>query len=369
MKQLMMNPIKMKTPSPLKSNNNPLYLKRLKTLKESLNSDGHNGAIISNRSNIFYFSGIHQTHPVNREALLFINQEHTVLYHSAFIIPPPLSYIESQSMSNPSTYGQIIHRIFDSASTIGIEESNLTVSEFNRFKSELPEKHFDAIDAIVLNTRLIKDLYEQQMIAKAIEITSKSLKFAVTLVRSASNITEIKLAHTVESFMIRAGASGTAFPTIVAFDSHSASPHHTPTTRKLKKDSVVLIDCGAVYQGYASDATRTICLANPKPEFIKIKSVVDQAYAQAVQLISPLPYQLTASELDELVRKCIIAQGYGEYFIHTTGHGLGIDIHEQPSISKNNATILQPGMVITIEPGIYLPGKFGYRHENTIILS
>jgi Xaa-Pro aminopeptidase len=359
----------MKTPSPLKSNNNPLYLNRLKTLKEILNSNGVNGAIISNRSNIFYLSGTHQTHPVNREALLFISQEHTVLYHSAFITPPPLSYIESQPMANPSTYGQIIHRLFDNASTIGIEESNLTVSEFNRFKSELPKKHFDAIDALLANMRLIKDISEQQMIAKAIEITSKSLKFALNHVSSKSTITEIELAHTLESFMIRAGASGTAFPTIVAFDNHSASPHHTPTTRTLKKNSVVLIDCGAIYKGYASDATRTVCLGTPNPEYLHIKSAVDQAYAQAIKLISPLPNQLNASELDNLVRNSIITQGYGEYFIHTTGHGLGIDIHEPPSISKSNPTILQPGMIITVEPGIYLPGKFGYRHENTIILS
>lgn len=358
----------MKTLSLPKSNNNQLYLKRLKSLKKILKLNEIDGAIISNRSNVYYLSGIHQTHPVNREALLFISQKHTVLYHSAFIIPPSFSYIKSQPMSNLSSYGQMMQTVFSDTSSIGIEESNLTVSEFNRCKSELPKKEFEAIDAFLSNMRLIKNSHEQQMVTKAIRITAKSLEFAQAHARSRPNITERELAHTLETFMIHSGASGTAFPTIVAFDSHSASPHHTPTTRKLKKDSVILIDCGAMYQGYASDATRTICLGNPKPEFIKIKSVVDQAYAQAIQFISPLPDSLTASELDKVARNFIANQGYGNYFIHTTGHGLGLDIHEPPSISKHNTTILQPGMIITIEPGIYLPDKFGYRHENTLVL-
>jgi len=157
-----------------------------------------------------------------------------------------------------------------------------------------------------------------------------------------------------------------AFSPIVAFGPHSAEPHHVNSRRRLAKNDTALLDIGCVYQGYCSDLTRTFFLGKICELQKQIYSLVSEAQTLAVKGIRS---GRKASDIDGIARSVISRRGYGPQFIHSTGHGVGIDIHEPPRISNKDNTVLKPGMVITVEPGIYLPGKFGVRIEDTVLVT
>jgi Xaa-Pro aminopeptidase len=188
-------------------------------------------------------------------------------------------------------------------------------------------------------------------------------------------MSELQIARQLEIAMLEAGSTGPAFPTIVAIGEHGALPHHQPTDRVLQPDEPILIDFGATYQGYRSDITRTVWIGDQVSDaFTKYEQLVRQAYTASLALLShpteSTPFTPpTAGMLDQAARQVIATAGYGAEFIHTTGHGVGLDIHEQPSLYQGQPTPITPGMVITIEPGIYLTGTMGYRYENTILVT
>lgn len=224
---------------------------------------------------------------------------------------------------------------------------------------------------------MVKVDTEIEALAHANHITHNAITFALS--QLTAGMTEQDIQLLIEKNMREQGAFELAFPTIVAFGDHSALPHHQPSNRPLRGNDAVLIDCGAKWQHYCADVTRTVWFGNtPDPEFAKIENVVKNAYQKAVvscklSVVSTVESQhaapLQATSLDKTARDLITAAGYGQQFIHTTGHGVGLYIHEQPSLNLHNETVLKPGMVITIEPGIYLEGKFGYRFENSIALT
>jgi Xaa-Pro aminopeptidase len=181
-------------------------------------------------------------------------------------------------------------------------------------------------------------------------------------------LSEQKLAWHIGMALSLRGSNDLAFPVHVAFDEHTASPHHQPGQKLLKHNSMVMLDFGAKVDGYCADMTRTVCLSpTPQPQFIEIKKVVDHAYQKACDSLNKV--DVRASQVDHMARDIITRAGYAKQFPHATGHGLGIEIHEQPSISPANNQPLSAGMVVTIEPGIYLPGQFGYRVEDTLLVT
>ncbi|NCN51094.1 MAG: M24 family metallopeptidase [Candidatus Pacebacteria bacterium] len=218
----------------------------------------------------------------------------------------------------------------------------------------------------IIQQRMLKDATEQTYITHATQITTVMFDWIQS--QFVEGVTERQLAQKLYTKMIELGGDITpAFPFIVAFGEHSALPHHQPTDTPLTLNTAVLIDMGARVQNYCSDMTRTFWFGpNPDSTFTEIKDVVHAAYTAAEAIASDQP--VTAREVDEAAREVIKKAGYGDEFIHTTGHGLGLEIHEQPSLNWRNTEKIQPNMAITIEPGIYLPGKFGYRYENTLII-
>ena len=165
--------------------------------------------------------------------------------------------------------------------------------------------------------------------------------------------------------MQAAGATRPSFDLVVAFGANSALPHHEVSTRVLKKNEAVLIDFGCVYDFYCSDITKTFFYGKPDAEFKKVYSIVESAYKKSVKALKS---GVKASFIDKVGRDLITDEGYGQYFTHGTGHGMGLEPHEAPSLYSKSKDILKEGMILTVEPGIYLNGKFGVRIEDTFLV-
>ena len=212
--------------------------------------------------------------------------------------------------------------------------------------------------------KMIKDEQEILNIKKACKISKKSFKELEKKIKAG--ISEIKVKELLEKIMKEKGSQQPAFPTIVAFGENTALPHHQPTDKKLTENMAVLIDFGASFNSYKSDMTRSFWFGDhPTREYKKVEETVMEAYKIGLNTAQS-GLNEPVCEIDRATREYIKQSQYGPQFIHTTGHGLGLDIHEFPSINWKEETKLTNDLIFTIEPGIYLEDKFGFRYENTI---
>ena len=217
----------------------------------------------------------------------------------------------------------------------------------------------------VSRIRSIKSEAEIRLVVEAVGIAEKAFSRALQMLEEG--VSEAQIAGLMEAEMRREGAWGPAFQTIVAFYSNTAYPHHSPGWDKLSVPGPVLIDWGAIYNGYRSDTTRTMWWGGKtSSQFMKHLEAVVEAANTALDLVAP---GVQAWEVDSAARRVLAREGLDKYFIHGLGHGVGVDIHEEPYIRPASKTILEPGMIITIEPGIYLPGLYGIRVENTVLVT
>ncbi len=223
------------------------------------------------------------------------------------------------------------------------------------------------IESIVQQLRLIKDEDEMAYLRAAAHLGYQGYEHVVSLLEEG--VTEAELALELEFFWKRKGASRLAFSSIIAFGEHGSMPHHRAGHTRLKKDTSVLIDIGLVLSHYHSDMTRVVFFGTPDPAIQEIYPIVEEAKNRALALCRP---GILLSELDRVAREWITLNGYGDYFTHSLGHGIGLDIHEPPIIREKStyaATPIQAGMTFTIEPGIYLPGIGGVRLEDTVLIT
>ena len=217
---------------------------------------------------------------------------------------------------------------------------------------------------ILMNLRITKDEHEIANIKKACELTSQALWYLINDLRPG--MTERQIAKKFWQNALDRGADALAFDTIVASGENSASPHHDPTGRVLQKGDLITIDCGLSFNGYQSDMTRTVFIGTTANWQEEIYQVVMQAQAAA---IATAKVGTKASQIDACARELITEAGFGEYFVHGTGHGVGIQVHEAPFITKGNDLLLEENFCFTVEPGVYLPGRGGVRIEDTCILT
>ena len=244
---------------------------------------------------------------------------------------------------------------------LGLDGEHLSFNEYCSFKEKLSGINIIQSGGLVEKLRQIKDDEELGKIKKAAAIADQA--FAEALPMLKPGITERAVALKLETIMKDLGAEDLAFKTIVASGARSALPHGIASEKRLEKGDLVTMDFGAVYQGYCSDITRTVVLGQPTPKQLEIYRIVLAAQLEAIKTVgSGTP----AREVDRAAREVIRTAGYGDYFGHGAGHGLGLYIHEDPRISHKDATILQKGMTVTIEPGIYLPDWGGVRIEDTV---
>lgn len=250
-----------------------------------------------------------------------------------------------------------------------IETSSVTVQKAKTYKKIFTECGCklisnDVLDRLLSNSRIIKFDDEIAKIERAQRITEEAFLELLNIVKPG--VTEVQLALELEFLMRRKGASGVSFDLITIAGKKTSMPHGVPDDSEIKSGDFVTFDIGAVYEGYHSDMTRTIAVGDISNEQREVYSIVLEAQLAALAKVKA---GVKASEVDKTARDIIESHGYGEYFRHSTGHGVGLEIHEQPTVSPKSSAILSSGMVITVEPGIYIPDKFGVRIEDMVVVT
>jgi Xaa-Pro aminopeptidase len=249
--------------------------------------------------------------------------------------------------------------------TIGFESSALPFSLYHSLTGKLArEGNLVPLENELKNLRAVKDAQELALIRRAIEIASNSFSHVTDRIREG--VLERTVAFEMEFFMKQNEADGLAFDIIVASGKRSALPHGKAGMKRIETGDFILIDYGAGFQGYHSDETCTVVLGNPSQEQKKIYQIVKEAHDKAFEIVRPgIPIQ----QVDKAARDHICQSGYGDYFGHSTGHGVGLAVHEDPAVNSENQDLIQEGMVFTIEPGIYLPDWGGVRIEDMVIVT
>jgi Xaa-Pro aminopeptidase len=250
---------------------------------------------------------------------------------------------------------------------LGFEENHLTFGLHrllnNKLRKLTPPVRLTPLKGLVETMREVKDQSEIKAMEASGSLMSEILGQVIESLEPG--MTEIEVASQIENMARDAGAEGLAFPSIVASGPNGALPHAVPTTRKIRSGDPVVLDVGVRLDGYCSDMTRTIFLARPRTKFRQIYKIVRQAQLSALQEIRP---GIKSSVPDAIAREIIKDAGYGEYFGHALGHGVGLATHETPRVGPRDPVELKQGMVVTVEPGIYIPGEGGVRLEEMVVI-
>src|SRR5437868_7428417 len=248
---------------------------------------------------------------------------------------------------------------------VGIEAEHLTVAARNRFARILPS-HFRVREAPPLaeRVRMVKEAEEIKQIRAAVLLGASLFDRALEVIRPGVRETEVAAA--IEYAARKAGAQEMSFPTIIASGKRSALPHGRASQSHLPTRGFVVCDFGVILTGYCSDMTRTVHLGRPSGKTSSIYRAVEEAQQAAIEAVTA---GVSVSEVDRAARKSLGKKHLAKYFTHSTGHGVGLEIHEAPRVAAGQTEILQPGMVITIEPGVYIPGKCGVRIEDMVAVT
>jgi Xaa-Pro aminopeptidase len=252
---------------------------------------------------------------------------------------------------------------------LGLEADNVSWSAQRRWTETFDGVALVPTSGTVEGLRLVKDGAEVARMERAAAIADEALAAVLPLLSAAADgdLTEARFAAALDDAMRRGGAEESAFETIVASGQNSAKPHARPGDRRIRRGDPVVVDFGAVYDGYRSDMTRTFCVGTaPSGELADVFAVVGEAQRTGVDAVAP---GVAAGSVDRACREVIAAAGWAERFEHGTGHGVGLDIHEGPSVGPGSAAILDVGTVVTVEPGVYLPGTGGVRVEDTLVVT
>ncbi len=246
---------------------------------------------------------------------------------------------------------------------LGFEPLAVSYGEYLKLRDALPDVSLQPLSSRLDCLRAIKDDEEVQKIKEAIKIAEKALTDVRSFIKPG--ITEADLAVELDYRMRRGGAGNLSFDTIVASGSNAALPHATPGDRKIAGGDFVLIDYGAVYNGYHSDETRMFCVGAPSARQRETYRLVLEAHDRAIAAVRE---GVACGEIDRVARTFLEQNGLGKYFTHGTGHGVGLDVHEAPRLSNGREDLLEAGMVVTVEPGVYFPGEWGIRIEDMALV-
>ncbi|MED5246677.1 M24 family metallopeptidase [Priestia megaterium] len=264
--------------------------------------------------------------------------------------------------------GPIVEEVANVVKQFGIKKLGFEQNYVTYGQHQLFDKHIGAelvpISHAIENLRLIKSDSEIKILKEAAKIADAAYEHILTFVRPG--LTELQVSNELEFFMRKQGATSSSFDTIVASGHRGALPHGVASDKVIEKGELVTLDFGAYYNGYCSDITRTFAVGEVSDKLKEIYNVVLQAQLNGMNGIKA---GMTGKEADALTRDYITEHGYGQYFGHSTGHGVGLEVHEGPSLSVKSTDVLQPGMIVTVEPGIYIPDLGGVRIEDDTIVT
>ena len=246
---------------------------------------------------------------------------------------------------------------------LGFEKDFMTYSAFESYRSKV-KAELVPVSGLIEKLRLVKSEGELKIIKDAADIADAAFKHILDFIKPGK--TELEVSNELEFFMRKAGATSSSFDIIVASGLRSALPHGVASDKVIEKGDFITLDYGAYYNGYCSDMTRTISVGEPSDKLKEIYDVVLQSQLKAMEEIKP---GMTGAQADAISRDYITEKGYGEYFGHSLGHGIGLEVHEGPGLSHRSETVLEPGMIVTVEPGIYVQGVGGVRIEDDTLIT
>jgi len=345
------------------------YARRQHDLQSMLSLHHLDGLVITHLPNIRYFSGF-----TGSSAVLVITQSNTVLFTDG--------RYPSQARAEVQGAKIIVGRkapIFSAAAwlarnrpkfrksriRIGVEGEHLPIAARTRFSKILPSGFLlREAPQLAEQARMIKDAAEIELIRRAAHLAAGL--FGLVLERLRSGITEAEVAAELEYAARKSGAEAMSFPTIIGAGPRSALPHARASQAVIPPSGFVVCDFGVILAGYCSDMTRTVHVGQPSVEARKLYAAVLESQQAAVAAVRP---GIKVADVDRVARKQLQKQGLSGYFTHSTGHGVGLEIHESPRLAAGQNELLRPGMVITIEPGVYVPGKWGVRIEDMVLVT
>ena len=352
---------------------------RLDKLNASLRTSGLDAVALNPGPTLTYLTGLH-FHLMERPVVFIVAQG-----QAPVIVLPELELLKVEQMpypvqafpygENPSEWETAFRKATQalgldaltgtSGKRIGVEPRQMRLLEFRYVKTGAPEADYpDASDALG-SLRLRKDPQEIESMRKAVHVAQDALEATIPLIKIG--MTEKELAGELVAQLLKHGSEPELpFSPIVSGGPNSANPHASPTGRKLQPGDLLVIDWGATVDGYISDLTRTFAVGDVETEYEMIHTIVQEANAAGRAAGKP---GVPCADVDKAARAVIEGGGYGQYFTHRTGHGIGMEGHEEPYMRGDNIQILEPGMAYPVEPGIYLPGRNGVRVEDDVVVT
>lgn len=344
-----------------------MFDRRVKEVRQKLSKEKLDAVLVSDVSNIIYLTGFSNFSQNEREAYLVITKDEQIIITDARYseaIKEKVPHFDLFERSSKTPAEKLFKELVKKIEVLGIEEDELTVAEHR-----LLTKYFKKIKHMDLKKhRAVKTAEEIEKIERASRLGD--LAFEYILTRIKEGISEKELAFELEIF-IKKNKADLSFPSIVAFGKNSAVPHHQTSDKRLTiNDKLILMDFGVKLENYCSDMTRTVFFGKPSEKQKKIYEVVSEAQQKAIDFINiniKKGRKIYASQADKAARDYIVSKGYPT-IPHSLGHGIGLKVHEYPSLSPKSKEILKEGMVFSIEPGIYLPDFGGVRIEDLYVL-
>jgi Xaa-Pro aminopeptidase len=344
------------------------HARRFGNLRRRITKAGLTGLLVTHLQDVRYLSGF-----TGSSAALAVTRRSARLFTDGRYKTQAASQVQGAQVdivTGPPAVAALQWLAAQPASeSAGFDPAHTTVAELVRFRSELPSKLRRAFlvplaAPLVEPLRLIKDEDELKLMSEAALIGCRLFEHVLGIIRPG--IREVEIAAELEHQARLNGAEGMSFETIVASGERSALPHGKASNAPLPRRGFVTLDFGIIREGYCSDMTRTVCLGTPRSEERNAYEAVLQAQESAVAAVSA---GVSCGEVDEAARSVLRKAGMADAFTHSTGHGVGLEIHESPRVGAGQSTRLQPGMVVTIEPGVYWPGKFGLRIEDMVAVT
>lgn len=338
-----------------------VFRRRCDRLRERMKEKKIDGFLTFDQSDVQYLSGM-----LSEGCFVLVSREGDYLFaplllaeHARATAGGRMAVVEDRKLLK--SMGGILKK--KGLKKIGYDPDKVQVALLRALEA-LPGVKWEGLGGFVLAQRVFKDRSEVDSISRACRLTAGSAKECFAALEEG--LSEQETAFLLERLFQKGGSLKPAFETIVAFGENAAYPHHVLTSRKLKKGEAVLMDCGSSMGGYKSDLTRTAFFGKISSKFKKVYGIVQEAQSAGIAAVKD---GVSAGRVDFICREHIRKAGYGGFFVHGTGHGVGLDIHEPPRLGIGVKDILREGMVVTVEPGIYLPGEFGVRIEDTVLVT
>lgn len=336
-------------------------MSRVSAVQKELTSQGLEALLVTSSYNLRYVSGFTGTAGVS----LITNEKAYFITDFRYTEQAAEQAVGFEIIKHGGNPYEDVDKILQEKgiSEVGFEKDFVTFSTYEMLKDKLSAQ-LKPVSGLVESLREIKEEAEVETIQEAIKITEYAFEEILNFIKPG--VTEIEVANKLDFLMREKGATSVSFDTIVASGKRSAMPHGVASEKKIEQGDMITFDFGCYYKGYVSDMTRTISLGDPGEELKKIHQIVLDANLRVTEAAKP---GITGKELDAVARDYITEKGYGEQFGHSTGHGIGLEVHEGPGIHFRNEKALVEGNVITNEPGIYIPGLGGVRIEDDLLIT